>query len=288
MLTATHPLEFDVIENFGNLPDYIKLGITHGICVDIEDNVYVFNRSECAVLCFDKHGTFIRSWGSEFMHGAHGMRITREGLNQYLYLTDEQRHEVVKLTLRGLEQLRLGMPPRLDIYSTPNDFKPTDVCVAPTGDICVCDGHGKPFVHVYDRHGKLKKTIGGAGSGEGQFNHPHGAWIDTRHPDPELYVADQGNSRIQVFALDGTFKRTITHPELTQPSGFYEYRDELWVADRSGKLVVLDPHDQVVSVVTAGFVSPHACCVDSNGDVYVVENTDPGKITKLKRRSPNN
>ena len=308
MLIGTDSLRFEVIENFGNLPDYVKLGYTHGVCVDIEDNVYVFNQGETAVLTFDRHGKFIRSWGSEFMHGAHGMRLTREGLNQYLYLTDHERHEVVKFTLRGIEQLRLGMPPRSDIYSSPNDFKPTDVCVAPTGDIYVCDGYGKPYIHIYGRHGKLKHTIGGPGSGEGQFNCPHGVWIDTRRPEPELYVADRGNNRIQVFSLAGDFKRIISHPELKQPCGFYQYKDELWIPDLQARLVVLDGHDKVVAVLgdnpeapaTAGwpniqdklipgkFNSPHACCVDAYGDVYVVEWISTGRITKLVRKSADN
>jgi len=66
------------------------------------------------------------------------------------------------------------------------------------------------------------KSIGGPGSGEGQFNCPQGGWIDTRRPDAELHVADRGNHRIQVFSLDGTFRRIITDPEILQPCGFYQ------------------------------------------------------------------
>jgi DNA-binding beta-propeller fold protein YncE len=307
MLIGNDSLQFEVIENFGNVPDYVRVGYTHGVCVDVQDNVYVFNQSENAVLVFDRHGKFYRSWGSEFQHGAHGMRLTREGMNQYLYLTDHELHVVVKYTLRGDEQMRLGVPPRKDIYSMPQEFKPTDVCVAPTGDIYVFDGYGKPFVHIYDRYGKLLKSIGGPGDTPGKFKCPHGGWIDTRRAEPELYVADRGNSRIQVFSLDGIFKRIISLPELKQPCGFYQYNQELWIPDLHAKLVVLDEHDKVAAVLgenaeaptTTGwpniqdklipgkFNSPHACCVDAYGDVYVVEWISTGRVTKLVRQTKN-
>ncbi len=305
MLIGTDPFEFEVVDHFGDLPGSIKLGYTHGVCVDIDDNVYVFNQSRAAVVSFDRNGKYLRCWGEEFMHGAHGMRLTNEQHHQFLYLTDIERHQLVKTTLRGDVQFKLGMPPRPDIYASPSEFKPTDACVAPNGDIYVFDGYGKPFVHIYDRHAKYLKSIGGAGSEPGRLNCPHGGWIDTRRATPELYVADRGNNRIQVFSLDGTFKRIITDPAIIQPCGFYQYAHELWVPDLQARVVVLDGNDKVAAVLgdnpeapkttgwpniqdqmTAGkFNSPHACCVDARGDVYVVEWVSTGRITKLIRKS---
>lgn len=303
MIIGDGPHRFDVNHHFGKLPDGASLGYTHGVTVDTEDNVYVFNQNVRAVLCFERNGKFRRSWGSEFQHGAHGMRLTDEQHHQFLYLTDYERHEVVKTDLGGEVHARIGLPPRKDIYSSPSEFKPTDVCVAPDGVIYIFDGYGKPFIHVYDRHYKYLQSIGGPGAGEGQLNCPHGGWIDTRRPDPELYVADRGNNRIQVFTLDGRYLRIITDPQIKQPCGFYQWRDELYVPDLQAKLVVLDKHDKVAAVlgdnpdaprtegwpniqaklVEGKFNSPHACCVDRNGDVYVVEWISTGRITKLTR-----
>jgi hypothetical protein len=305
MLIGNDPYQFEVIDTFGHLPVNVKLGYTHGICVDTKDNVYVFNQSPTAVVLFDRHGAYQRSWGEEFRLGAHGMRLTDEEHHEFLYLTDYERHDVTKTSRRGEMQFRLKMPPRRDIYGSPSEFKPTDVCVAPNSDIYVFDGYGKPYVHVYDYVGKYKGSIGGPGKGEGQLDCPHGGWIDTRRVEPELYVADRGNSRIQVFSLEGKFRRIISDPAIKQPCGFYQFFDEMWVPDLQARLVLLDKHDKVAAVlgdnpeapttpgwpniqdklVPGKFNSPHACCVDTYGDVYVAEWISTGRITKLVRKS---
>ena len=306
MLIGTPSLQFDVNHHWAQLPPNIQLGYTHGICVDVNDNVYVFNQSKHAVVLFSPDGTYLRSWGEGFQHGAHGMRLTLEGAHECLYLTDHDLHVVVKTTLRGMELFRLGVPPRKDIYAGPPEFKPTDVCIAPSGDFYVFDGYGKPYIHVFNRHGKYLQSIGGPGNGPGQLNCPHGGWVDTRKVEPELYVADRGNNRIQVFSLEGKFKRIISHPELKMPCGFYQFADELWVPDLQARLVMLDAHDQVAAVLgdfpeapkmegwpniqdklqEGKFSSPHTCCVDRHGDVYLVEWIGNGRISKLTRKSP--
>jgi sugar lactone lactonase YvrE len=306
MLIGTDPYLFEFQDVFLQLPANIKLGYTHGVCVDTADNVYVFNQGQSAVLIFDRFGQYQRSWGEEYAHGAHGMRLTDEEYSQFLYLTDYERHSVTKTTLRGLRQLRLGMPPNRDAYAAPSEFKPTDCCVAPDGTIFVADGYGKPYVHAYGRKGKFLFSIGGPGTAEGKFNCPHGIWVDTRRPEPELYVADRGNARIQVFSLDGKYRRTIKHEVMTMPSGFYQYGHDLYVADLHAKVVVLDAKDQVAAVLGADpdapgrpgwpntpdqlqpgkFSSPHALAIDTHGDVYVAEWISTGRVTKLVRKSP--
>ena len=307
MLTiGTDPYQYEFQDFFLQLPANLKLGYTHGVCVDTKDNVYVFNQSPSAVLLFNRHGEFQRSWGDEFQHGAHGMRLTDEDYAEFLYLTDYETHSVTKSSLRGLQQFRLGLPPRHDLYNAPSEYKPTDCCVAPDGTIFVADGYGKPYVHKYNRQGKYLISFGGAGAAEGKFNCPHGLWVDTRRSDPELYVADRGNHRIQVFDLDGKFRRIIQHPQLPMPTGFYQYGPDLFVADLHAAVVVLDGKDEVAAVLgsdpeapgrpgwpnvpdtlQAGkFNSPHAIAIDTHGDLYVAEWISTGRVTKLIRKSP--
>ena len=50
------------------------------------------------------------------------------------------------------------------------------------------------------------KSLGEPGSGPGQFNTPHTIAIDAKG---NIYVADRGNRRIQVFDSDGKFLREI-------------------------------------------------------------------------------
>ena len=56
---------------------------------------------------------------------------------------------------------------------------------------------------------------GSLGSGPGQFDTPHGIAVS---PDDEIYVADRGNRRIQVFEPDGTYIREFTVDVPVDPS----------------------------------------------------------------------
>lgn len=57
-------------------------------------------------------------------------------------------------------------------------------------------------ITVYDPQGKLLRTWGVTGKGNGEFDYPGGMAISR---DDRLYVADQTNHRIQVFDLQGKF-----------------------------------------------------------------------------------
>jgi hypothetical protein len=85
--------------------------------------------------------------------------------------------------------------------------RPTDVAWDSAGNIFVADGFGNvPRILKMDKNGKFVKTFGGAGSGPGQFNMLASIVIDR---DGNLYAADKGNNRIQVFDNNGTFKSEI-------------------------------------------------------------------------------
>lgn len=84
---------------------------------------------------------------------------------------------------------------------------PSGVAVDPT-NVYVSDS-GNFRIRVFNKNGTVARTWGSQGSGPGQFAHttqfssPWGIAVDTNR----VYVADPGNSRIQVFAKDGTFVR---------------------------------------------------------------------------------
>jgi DNA-binding beta-propeller fold protein YncE len=77
------------------------------------------------------------------------------------------------------------------------------------GNIFVADGHGtNARVVKLDKNGRFLLSFGSRGTEPGQFNTPHSIATDAQG---NVYVADQGNKRIQVFDNGGTFKAQIAN-----------------------------------------------------------------------------
>jgi hypothetical protein len=303
MILGNGAYRFEWIDNFARLPAGKSFGKTHGIVTDARDNVYVFHTGAEPLCVFDSSGTFISSWGNQFVEGAHGLYLSKEGGTEFLWLVDYLKHAVVKTTLDGKEVLRLDPPNRPDIYKSLDEYKPTDVCVAPDGTVFVFDGYGKSWIHRYDKSGRSLDSFGGEGSEPGTVKCPHGGWVDTRDPNrPVLYVADRGNNRIQKFTLDGKHAGFVT-AELRRPCCFFQFGDDMYIPDLEARVTIFDRNDKLIihlgdnpdAPKTPGwpniqdklqqgkFNSPHSCCVDSRGDLYVAEWITTGRVTKLKR-----
>ncbi|HUR34667.1 MAG TPA: peptidyl-alpha-hydroxyglycine alpha-amidating lyase family protein [Vicinamibacterales bacterium] len=89
-----------------------------------------------------------------------------------------------------------------------NFNRPSDVAWDRSGNIYVADGFGtNNRIAKFTRDGDFVKTWGRTGSGPGQFNQIRGLVADA---SGNLYAADAGNKRIQVFDGEGTFKSEIT------------------------------------------------------------------------------
>lgn len=294
---------YEWLGNWAKLPAGVQFGYTHGVEIDGQGRVIVHNRSRDAVIFFDPDGHYLSSWGAEFEQGAHGLYLSRENGDEYLYLSDDQRHLVVKATLDGETVWTLGVPDREDLYENAEQFRPTDVAVAPNGEFYVFDGYGLSYIHRYSANAEYIDTFGGKGSEPGQVACPHGGWVDTRGDEPVLLVADRSNRRIQLFDLAGGHLGFVTDA-LRLPCCFYQHGSEIVIPDLHARVTILGadnklvchlgdqpgaweqqgwpnvPHDQRRAGL---FNSPHAAAVDADGNIYVVEWIADGRVTKLAK-----
>jgi DNA-binding beta-propeller fold protein YncE len=285
-------------------------GRTHGIETTEDGRVVVFNQSDPAVLVFDADGDRLDSWGSRF-GGAHGLSCVVEDGSEYLWLTDQDSAEVAKITLGG-ETVATLDPPDHPAYDD-GSYVPTWVAVnehrhGRNGDVWVADGYGENLVHRYRADGTYVESIDGREGEAGAFDCPHGIMFDTRGDagdgEAELYIADRGNERIQVYGPDGEFRRAFGSDALTSPCAFDVHDGELIVPELYARTTIFDAEDELVghlgeneSVVEAEawpnvpegliepgrFNSPHDAAVDGAGNIYVVEWIVGGRITKLRR-----
>lgn len=295
--------QYEMNTQWAKLPDSIKFGFTHGIVVDSEDNVFVFHTGKPSVVKFDSDGHYISSWGNDYGE-AHGFYLHKEGNEQFLYLTDTVKGKVEKRTLDGDLVLELGTPDLKDVYDEARKYKPTDVAVAPNGDIYIADGYGQSWVHRYDARGSYLDSFGGKGKEIGKLACPHGISVNLRGAEPELYVADRGNHRIQVFSMEGKPKRVIDE-NMDMPCNFYFHGDDVYFPDLHSRITIFDGHDRLITHLGEDllaykqegwpnlpesyfrdnrFSSPHGICVDSNGNVYLAEWINRGRVTKLIRK----
>ena len=111
---------------------------------------------------------------------------------------------------------------------------PTDIAFAPDGSMFMSDGYGNARVHKFSADAKHLFSWGEPGKAPGQFNLPHGVWIDRRG---RVLVADRENDRVQVFDQDGKLLK-VWPTELIGPAFFYVDDDDIvYIAEHNGGMI---------------------------------------------------
>lgn len=180
-------------------------------------------------------GKVLKNFGAGLFVSPHKLTVDADG---FLWVADNGSHQVFKLDQNGAILLTLGKKgvagPGLDELDAP-----TEVAVAPNGDLFVGDGHtggglgtGNARIMKFDRHGKFIKTWGRKGMGPGEFDVIHTLAFDSRG---RLFVGDRQNNRIQIFDQDGRF--IAQWFQFGRPSGMYidKRSDTLYVADSESR-----------------------------------------------------
>jgi len=239
------PNPYRAIDGWARLPEGREWGATSAV-YPANDGKHIWVAERCGanlcvgsnvdpVLLFDQNGNVVRSFGAGMIVWPHGIYVDAEDnvwiadAVGYAPVPEGVGHTVMKFNPQGELLMRLG---REGVSGDGTDVfnKPSDILVAPNGDIFVADGHdadGNNRIIKFDRNGKFLMQWGTAGDGKGEFSDPHALAMDSQG---RLFVGDRGNSRIQIFTQDGEYLETWT--QFGRPSGlFIDKNDILYSAD---------------------------------------------------------
>ena len=237
------PNPYTTLKTWVLLPASRVLGAVSGVDIDADGrSVWIADRcgsGSCVdsalapVMKIAADGTLIRSFGAGLFAVPHGVHVDRDG---NVWVTDDatgappgKGHQVLKFAPDGTLLMRLGKP---GVAGTgEGEFnRPSDVLVAPNGEVFVADGHGgdsNARIVKFSKDGRFIKTWGRRGSAPGEFETLHGLAMDSQG---RLFVADLRNFRIQIFDQEGRFLDQWT--QFGMPGGvFIDRNDVLYVSD---------------------------------------------------------
>jgi streptogramin lyase len=294
------PYTYEVHDDWARLPPGWEMPAA-AVTVDSDDRVYCFNRTpDHPVVVFDRDGNYLSSWGAGLFAFPHTIRADAR---ENLWLVDRDHGQMLYFTRDGKLLRTIGTQGyRSDTGVDPSEPRssayrkvthgggpfnlPTDIAVAPSGELFVADGYGNARVHKFAADGTHLLSWGELGTGPGQFNLPHGVWID-RHG--RVMVCDRENDRVQVFDQEGAFLH-VWPTRLIGPAVFYvDAADIVYIPEHNGGLVsVLTLEgERLAQWGDPSFRSCHSVWGDSRGDLYVVR---PGawgrgrRVVKYVRR----
>lgn len=277
-------IPFESNTNFFKISPDQNFGEVLSIAVNSKGNIVVLNHPGTAstgplygnattqVMEFDSNGKFLREIGKN-VYGlgyAHSVRFDKY---DNLWVVDKGTNSVMKFNPAGYVLLNLGRRPEgYDSWeqtrARPAEKRAvdglydgaTDVAWDAEDNIYVSDGYVDSRIAKLNKNGDWIKSWGSYGNQNGQFRNPHNMQIDKQG---NVYVADRGNGRIQVFDTDGNFKRVI------------------WLNAKYNKkhhptLANLNPNPPNAS-------APWALCITTNGPTQYLFAIDqePGRLYKM-------
>jgi DNA-binding beta-propeller fold protein YncE len=228
-LAQVAEIQFDSAPEPLKLPANMYFGEATGVAVNKAGHVFVLSRGNTSgpaygaaatqLLEFDAQGKFVREIGKNLYAWSFGHTV-RIDPQQNIWVADKGSDMVVKFNPQGrvlmvfgrkqeasdretgpLERHKPPLPPDVGRFR-----QVTDMTWDPRGNTFISDGYINSRVAKVDKLGNWLKSFGEPGSGPGQLNTPHSIAADAKG---NLYVADRGNRRIQVFDGEGNVLREI-------------------------------------------------------------------------------
>ncbi len=229
---------FQVDPSWPSIPNDWIFGITSGLAIDAEENIWVLQRPRTVapedadraappVMVFDTDGNYLKSWGGpdegyEWPATEHGIFVDHEQ-NVWISGSGQGDDQILKFTNDGDFLMQIGSAGQSrGNTDTENVNRAADLYVhASTNELFVADGYGNRRVIVFDAaNGEFKRMWGAFGnapsdptedevvneSNPEHFSLVHGVKVSN---DGLVYVADRRGMRLQVFTVDGRFQEQI-------------------------------------------------------------------------------
>jgi sugar lactone lactonase YvrE len=283
---AQQEIPYDSVPDFLKPPPDQYLGEVAGVAVNSQGHVFVFSRGNTTgpaygataaqLLEFSSDGSFLHEIGKNLYAWsyAHAVRVDPE---DNIWAIDKGSDMIIKFNPQGRVVMVFGRkkeasddndvpwthvnPPRPAVNG---QFRqPTDVTWDREGSIFISDGYVNSRVAKFTKDGDWVKQWGQAGKGPGEFNTPHSIASDAQG---NIYVADRGNGRIQVFDHEGGLLRQIKINVPAPPDA------QPWMGNRPGP--------DTAPTMQPG--SPWALCITSGSPQYLYSSDAfPGRIYKL-------
>ncbi|MFD1163698.1 MULTISPECIES: 6-bladed beta-propeller [Hwangdonia] len=304
---------YKVNMNWGNL-DTLKTPVKdcHEMVQDSKGRIVLLtNHTKNNIIIYDKSGKLVSTWGTQYP-GGHGLTLMKENGEDFLLITDYERHQVIKTTIDGKVVFEIDYPAETGKYNDKAEFKPTETTVLENGDFYVADGYGNQYILHYNHKGELLNVFGGRGTENGQFLNAHGICYDNRDKNkPSLLISAREMNVLKRFDLKGNYLESIPVPGalICRP---VIHKNDIYFAvlksknapnSDSGFLLIMNEKNEVVSCPGATlpeyknntleelyqtvrlFQHPHDVCIDDDENIYVAQwnsgQTYPIKLTRV-------
>ena len=223
-------IAFDSVPNLLKLPNNMYFGEVSGVSLNSKGHIFVLSRGNTSgpayaaaatqLLEFDGQGKFLREIGKNLYAWSFGHTVKVDPQDN-IWVTDKGSDMVIKFDPDGRVVMVFGRKqeasdedtgplkhPKPPLPAEDGRFRQvTDVAWDKAGNTFISDGYINSRVAKVDKEGNWLKSWGDRGKDPGQFNTPHSIATDA---NGNVYVADRGNHRIQVFDGDGKFLRQFT------------------------------------------------------------------------------
>ena len=198
----------------------------------------------------------------------HGVAVHYQTGN--IFVADQSNHRVQVFDKDGKYLYKFGDRDGAGKMNTP-------LCIAFYQNKVFVSQHGAGCLLVYDLNGTFLKQIGTPGNGEGQLRSPYGITINELNPD--IFVCDWGNNRVQIFSKDFLFKSQFGKGILQCPSDIKLTNEYIYVLSCTNPFLysfnynLTQVQNAVLNSISKHLKQPWSFCIDVVGTFIISDYT---------------